>query len=167
VVLGIDEDANLAWAVERRLRGRDLPTPAARDPASPERLNASGRAGFNYRPAMPIPPRWHPYVIETVDGRRRFVQGRAADLSGAAAVLLPAAESDLLRDPAAGGVHPVHQVEPAAIPPSGMRAERRAMLARRTDGSPVLWTQRRRLPLLTPPALRLRFDSLEPMPPTG
>jgi hypothetical protein len=40
------------------------------------------------------------------------------------------------------------------------------MLARATDGSPVLWTQRRRAPLLTPPGQRLRFDVLEPVPPT-
>jgi hypothetical protein len=37
------------------------------------------------------------------------------------------------------------------------------MLGRRTDGNPVLWTQRRRRPLLTPPGLRLRFDTLQPV----
>jgi hypothetical protein len=41
------------------------------------------------------------------------------------------------------------------------------MPARRTDGTPVLWTQRRRHPLLTPPALALRFDALAPVPPTA
>jgi hypothetical protein len=59
----------------------------------------------------------------------------------------------------------VHQIEPAAISQDGLRLERRAMLARATDASPVLWTQRRRQPLLTPPGLRLRFDALEPTPP--
>jgi hypothetical protein len=118
-----------------------------------------------YRLATRVPTHWHPYVIEDVSGRRRFVQGLAADSSGSTAVLLPPPESDLLLDPASGGVHPVHQVEPATIPPDGVRLERRAMLAGRTDGSPVLWTQRRRLPLLTPPALRLRFDVLEPVLP--
>jgi hypothetical protein len=34
------------------------------------------------------------------------------------------------------------------------------MLARGTDGRPLLWSQRRRLPLLAPPALRLEFDRL-------
>ena len=114
-----------------------------------------------------IPPHWHPYVVEAVDGRRRFVQGRAADLSGPTADLLPAATSDLLIDPAAGGVHPVHQIEPAAIPADGVRVERRAILARRTDGTPVLWTQRRRQPLLAPPAIGLRFDVLDPVPATN
>ena len=36
------------------------------------------------------------------------------------------------------------------------------MLARATTGEPVLWTQRRRLPVLAPPALALRFDELRP-----
>ena len=47
------------------------------------------------------------------------------------------------------------------IPTLGLRLERRAMLARGTDGRPVLWTQRRRLPLLAPPAPKLRFDVLQ------
>ncbi|HEX2221086.1 MAG TPA: hypothetical protein VHK06_01020, partial [Candidatus Limnocylindria bacterium] len=125
------------------------------------------RQGYAYRPSTRVPAHWHPYVVDAIDGRRRFVQGRAADLSGAVATLLPAASSDLLLDPASGGTHPVHQIEPAAIPPDGVHLERRAILARGTDGHPVLWTQRRRLPLLSPPAFRLRFDTLEPIPPTG
>jgi hypothetical protein len=101
-------------------------------------------------------------VIDEVAGRRRFVQGRAADLSGPTAVLMPPPVSDLLYDPTAHGQPPVHQIEPAAIPQDGLRLQRRAMLARGTDAAPVLWTQRRRQPLLTPPALRLRFDALNP-----
>jgi hypothetical protein len=166
VAIGIDEDANLVWAVEHRLRGRSVPTDADPPPEPPARIDASGRAGFAYRPMTRIPPHWHPYVIEEVAGRRRFVQGRAADLSGPTAVLLPEAESDLLSDPASGGTHPTHQLEPAAVPSEGVRVERRTMLARATDGSPVLWTQRRRAPLLAPPGQRLRFDVMEPVPPT-
>lgn len=164
VVIGIDEDANLVWAVEARLGGRDVPTedPVARRP--PADLDTSGRPGFAYRPSTGVPRHWHPYVVEEVSGRRRFVQGRAADLSGPAMVLIPPPESDLLQDPGSGGTHPVHQIEPAAIPADGIRLERRAILARGTDGSPVLWTQRRRLPVLTPPALRVRFDVLDPVP---
>ncbi|MER5423920.1 hypothetical protein [Streptosporangium roseum] len=161
VTIGVDEDANLLWAVEHRLGGRDLPTqvPAADDP--PARFTPPGRDGFAYRPMTRVPPRWHPYVIEEVAGRRRFVQARAADLSGPDPVLAPEAQSDLLIDPASGGVHPTHQLEPAAIPAEGVRVERRAVLARASDGSPVLWTQRRRQPLRKPPGLRLRFDVLE------
>jgi hypothetical protein len=168
VVIGIDEDANLVWAVEERLHGRRRDTEDDPPPTPPATVNASGRPAFRYRPATRIPLGWHPYVIQPdeVDGRRRFVQGRAADLSGPGGLLPPAA-SDLLIDPASGGVHPIHQIEPAAIPPDGVRLERRPMLARRTDASPVLWTQRRRLPLLRPPTLGLRFDVLEPLPPVG
>jgi hypothetical protein len=166
VTIGIDEDANLVWAVERRLSGRDLPTDPDPDPDPPAHLDASGRQGFAYRASTRVPRYWHPYVVQEIDGRRRFVQGRAADLSGPIAVLLPPPLSDLLHDPRSGGVHPVHQIEPAAIMDDGLRLQRRAMLARATDGQPVLWTQRRRQPLLTPPGLRLRFDTLEPVPPS-
>ncbi len=165
VVIGIDEDVNLVWAVEQRLDGRDVASEDDPPPEPPAALDASGRPGFAYRPMTRVPLHWHPYVVETIDGRRRFVQGRAADLSGATAVLLPPPASDLLVDPASGGVHPVHQLEPAAVPADGVRVERRTMLARDTTGAPVLWTQRHRQPLLAPPALRLRFDALEPVPP--
>jgi hypothetical protein len=167
VVIGIDEDSNLVWAVEQRLRGRGVLGDEIPPPVPPAHIDAAGRAGFAYRPMTRIPRHWHPYEIEDVAGRRRFVQGRAADLSGQVAVLLPEAESDLLIDPASGGVHPTHQIEPAAIPADGVRVERRAILARDTTGAPVLWTQRRRHPLLTPPALALRFDNMEPVPPSS
>jgi hypothetical protein len=117
----------------------------------------------------PIPRHWHPYVIDADhQAQRRFVQGRAADLSGRrpddpddkTPLLLPPPESDLLVDPQGGNGKPVHQLEPAAIPADGLRVERRAMLARATTGEPVLWTQRRRQPLLVPPTFALRFDVL-------
>jgi hypothetical protein len=59
----------------------------------------------------------------------------------------------------------VHQLQPAAIPSEGLRVHRRAMLARSTTGEPILWTQRRREQLLTPPTFALRFDVLQPDPP--
>jgi hypothetical protein len=167
VIIGTDEDANLVWAVEERLRGRSVLGDDNPPPIPPAHIDASGRPGFAYRPMTRIPRHWHPYVIEAVNGRRRFVQGRAADLSGAVAVLMPEAQSDLLIDPNSGGVHPTHQLEPAAVPADGVRVERRTILARATDGTPVLWTQRRRHPLLTPPSLFLRFDALEPVPPAA
>lgn len=161
VVIGIDEDANLVWAVELTIGGRTVATPP--QPAvEPVQRDADDRDAFAYLAMTPVPAHWHPYVIEDVDGKRRFVQGRAADLSGPTAVLLPPPESDLLFDPASGGHHPVHQLEPAAVPQDGLRIERRAMLARATTGDPVLWTQRRRQPLLAPPTLGIRFDVLEP-----
>lgn len=161
VVIGIDEDANMVWAVEQVVGGRTMPTPPTPPSVAVDR-DSTAREKFSYLAMTPIPPHWHPYVIDTVNENRRFVQGRAADLSGATAALLPPPVSDLLRDPRAGNGGPVHQLEPAAIPTDGLRVERRAMLARSTTGEPVLWTQRRRQPLLMPPTFGLRFDVLRP-----
>jgi hypothetical protein len=158
VVIGIDEDANLVWAVEQVVGGRTLETPPAPPNRVPAEADASARRSFSYLAMTRIPPHWHPYVIEDVDGRRTFVQGRAADLSGATPRLLPPPISDLLIDPHGGNGRPVHRLEPAAIPGDGVRVERHAILARSTNGEPLLWTQRRRQPLLTPPAFGLRFD---------
>jgi hypothetical protein len=161
VDLGVDEDANLVWAVERRVGGRDLPTPERPPTPAPAHGTEPGaQPRYAYRPSTEVPPFWHPYLVEP--GRRRLVQGRLADLSGAAARLMPPPRSDLLRDPASGGRHPVHQLEPAAVPTDGLQIERRYVLGRRTNGLPVLWTQRRRVPLAAPPTLRLQFDAMEP-----
>jgi hypothetical protein len=166
VVIGIDEDANLVWAVEQIVAGQTLATPDPAPQPPTGQADPSVPPTFSYLPMTPIPRYWHPYVIATVAGRRRFIQGRAADLSGPTAVPLPPPVSDLLTDPHAPADGPVHQLEPAAIPPDGLRVQRRAMLARSTTGEPVLWTQRRREPLLTPPTFALRFDLLRPDPPT-
>jgi hypothetical protein len=167
VVIGIDEDANLVWAVEHIIAGQTLqtPDPPPQPPAAPTDPNL--QPSFSYRAMTPIPRYWHPYVIQDQpDQPRRFVQGRAADLSGPEPALLDAPSSDLLADPNAPQGGPVHQLEPAAIPPEGLRVQRRAMLARSTTGDPVLWTQRRRDLLLAPPTFALRFDLLQPNPPT-
>jgi hypothetical protein len=162
VVIGIDEDANLVWAVERVVRGRTMPTPSSPSLPAVQR-DPDARQTFSYEAMTPVPPYWHPYVLDD-HATRRFVQGRAADLSGPEAVLLPPPISDLLYDAKRGPGDPVHQLDPAAIPSDGVRIERRAILARATTGDPVLWTQRRRQPLVTAPTFALRFDILEPGP---
>jgi hypothetical protein len=161
VVLGQDEDANVLWAVEQRVNGRDLPTAPRRS----KELEATGtvstdRATYAYEPTSPLYPYWHPYQVKDVAGRRRFVQGRLADLSQTPPALMPEARATVLYDNAASGQMPAHQIEPSTIPINGLRLERRMMLARGTDGRPVLWAQRRRLPLLAAPALRLEWDRL-------
>jgi hypothetical protein len=164
VVLGADEDANVVWAVERRVTGREVPSTQQPAPLPPASMPAQAKPSFTYLPTSDVPPRWHPYLVGQVNGRRRFVQARAADLTGPTAILAPEPESDLLyTDPVTRSGTPVHQIEPAAVPIDGLVLERRAVLGRRTDGNPVLWTQRRRRPLLTPPGLRLRFDTLQPL----
>jgi hypothetical protein len=66
----------------------------------------------------------------------------------------------LLRPTPGGGGGQVHRLDPVAIPVDGLQIERRHILGRRTDGAPVLWQQRRRVPLATPPSMRLQFDIL-------
>jgi hypothetical protein len=161
VVLGMDEDANLVWAVEQVVAGRTLASPEPEPSLSA--AGAGGPRGFSYLAMTPVPRYWHPYVLDDTPGvARRFVQGRAADLSGAEPVLLPEPVSDLLADPKAPTGGPVHQLEPAAIPAEGLRIQRRAMLARSTEGEPVLWSQRRQQPMSAPPVSGLRFDILRP-----
>jgi hypothetical protein len=77
-------------------------------------------------------------------------------------ILLPEPVSDLLIDPKAPPAGPVHQLEPAAIPAAGLRVQRRAMLARSTEGEPVLLGQRRQQPISAPPVSGLRFDFVRP-----
>jgi hypothetical protein len=156
VVLGVDEDANLLWAVEERADGRAL---APADTGEPPEAPADA---YLYQPSSHVPAHWHPYALEVAGGRRRFVQARLADLSEGAGpdALRPLPRGRVLSEPLAG--ERTHRLEPTAIPAGGLRVERRAMLARRTDGSPVLWVQRRRVPALSPPSNALRFDVAVP-----
>jgi hypothetical protein len=177
VLLGVDEDANALFAVELRAAGRDLPTegvaptPAPAPGGEPE--DASARRGYRYRPSAGARRYWHPYVLERVNGRRRFVQGRLANLDAVPPALFPEPVAEVLYDRAnftpdpANQVEPVHQIEPATVPRYGLRLQRQRVLARDVDGNPVLWVQRRRLPLHDPPASTLRFDTLLDAGPVG
>ena len=119
---------------------------------------------YAYRPSVGLATGWHPYVPrdETVNGRprRRFVQ----------AVINPALDPTAgLGEPTAavlgarddGTLAFVHQVEPATVPSNGIAVERNWMFARDVDGNPVLWVQRRRKPLLSPPSRQVRLDVFE------
>jgi hypothetical protein len=53
VVIGIDEDANLVWAVEQRLRGREVGTEDDPPPEPPARLDALGRPRVRLPPGPP------------------------------------------------------------------------------------------------------------------
>lgn len=161
VVLGVDEDANLLWAVEQRVSGV-----AQVQPPSPVQAIPGAASDFVYRPTSDVPFHWHPYEIAAVDtnpaqpGRRRFLQGRFADLhTDGPSTLRPAPRAAVLNVPAG-----IHEIEPATIPTTGLRIEQRFMLARGTDARPVLWLQRQRLPLLGPPSHALRFDLADPVP---
>lgn len=166
VIAGQDEDANLVFAVEERLDGRA--TRRSRpDPRPPSVLDDTGPPlpppTFSYQPATAVPDHWHPYTREVDDaGVVTFRQGRlvAVDRDG----------TPIRRDPPTArllqaGHASLHTFAPWRLPPTGLRLERRALLARTTTGRPVLWVQRRRTPLLAMPSSGLRFDALTPVPP--
>ena len=155
VVLGVDEDANLLWAVEERVDGRALA------PAEQPRVEAP-RGSHLYRPSTDVPEHWHPYTLDEDGERRRFAQARLANLAEGTSgrALRPLPLGRLLGENGRG--RRIHRLRAEAIPASGLRVERRALLARRTDGSPILWVQRRRVPLLAPPSNVLRFDVVLP-----
>lgn len=165
VQFGVDEESNLLWAVERTIDGREVESRPLELPDSP-RFNegppsgdATGPRRYAYVPAEGIVPRWHPYVVSDDDGSpRRLVQRRLADLSRQRPTRMPAPEAQVLQSPIPGEPH---VIVPLAVPSNGIEVDRRWMLARDMDGQPVLWVQRQRRSLLSPPARRLRFDVME------
>ncbi len=169
VLLGIDEDANVLWAIERRADGVELVEPD--EPAPPTATSApvgqvvvTDRPRYRYLPSTSVPP---PVAPVRLVGRRQLpplrpgtarrphrASGRAPRRARPAACCATRAQ-----DPP----NPAHAISPAAVPRAGVRLDRRYVLGRRTDGQPVLWVQRRRTPLGAPPVSALRFDVLEEM----
>jgi hypothetical protein len=166
VVLGVDEDANAVWAVEQRANGRELITTPPDRVAAIRPVEAVGAAqpAYEYKPSIEVPDHWHPYIVQELAGERWLVQGRLADLSTSPAKLRTPPVAELLHDPDAPPSGPAHRLDPWAVPSYGRRLERRWVLGRRTDGRPVLWSQRRHIPLLAPPVNQLRFDVLAELP---
>jgi hypothetical protein len=164
VDIGVDEDANLLWAVEKRVDGNEVAEP---DPEPPAPTSPTGhlailrRRGYRYLPATNVPNHWHPYVIQATGSVRRYIQGRLADLDQRPVVPRPGPTSLLLLDPHATASEPEHAILPDVVPRLGIRIDRRFVLGRSTTGRPLLWIQRRRSPLSGPPASRLRYDLLE------
>ena len=159
MVLGVDEDANVMWAVELRADSIDLALSADSSAALEETRRTSTRE-FTWLPSTTLPEHWHPYRIETrpAPSRRVFVQGLVADLGQSPPVTRAPARSELI----GGGAG--HELDATAVPNQGLRLDRRYALARGTDGSPVLWRQRRRVPLMAGPVSHLRFDLLREAP---
>lgn len=160
VVLGVDEDANMMWGVELLVDGIDLALSADSSAALEETRRTATRR-FSWLPSTTLPDHWHPYRIETrpKPARRVFVQGLVADLSRPP----PRTTREPARSELIGGGSG-HELDASAVPNQGLRLERRYALARGTDGSAVLWRQRRRLPVLAGPLSHLRFDLLKEQP---
>jgi hypothetical protein len=163
VLFRIDEYSNCLWAVERRIRGREVATPEQSDSAP--RSDASRSSNWEYRPVVGLARGWNPYlpVDVAVDGeattRRLFVQASVvpAVLSSLGS---QGAQANLLGIGDEGKQLFVHRIVPETIPTNGLVVERNYALARDTAGGPMLWIQRQRKPLMTSPTHQLRFDAL-------
>ncbi|MFO1415283.1 MAG: hypothetical protein U1F10_15540 [Burkholderiales bacterium] len=163
ILLGVDEDANLLWAVELTVDGTSL-LGAADTPDAVRQTLRTGTRRFHYLPSTTLPPHWHPYRIEASGHaggpQRMFVQGLVADLTGAFPRTRAGPRSSLLGGPSGTGPGRGHELRPDAVGSAGLRLVRRYRLGRGTDGRPVLWIERSRAPLLGGPVSHLRFDVL-------
>jgi hypothetical protein len=166
VQFGLDEESNLLWAVERTVDSREVESRKVDLPDSPK-FNDGKPSGdarnareYAYVPGQGIVPHWHPYTLneDAEGGPRRLVQRRLVDLSRQKPSSMPAPDAEVLQSERPDQSH---TIAPLAIPSNGIEVERRWMLARDMNGQPVLWIQRQRRSLLSPPARRLRFDVME------
>lgn len=178
VLIGVDEDANLAWAVELRADGRAL-LPDTVTAAAVAETTRTGSREFRYLPSTTLPEHWHPYQRVRADdpgppgaphpgagdGRSGgWRQGVLADLTGPVPKPRPGPISRLIGGPSATGLGRGHELSAVAIPSNGVQLRRRAMLARDTAGRPVLWVERSATPVTGPPTSHLRFDVLAETP---
>jgi hypothetical protein len=177
ILIGVDEDANLAWAVELRADGLQLLRDAETAAAVAETTRTGTRA-FRYLPSTTLPNGWHPYqrlrlgdpqpgggLVTAAtdsgagDGRSGgWRQGILANLTGPYPKHRPGPVSRLIGGPSGAGAGRGHQLASDAIPSNGVLLRRRAMLARDTAGRPVLWVERSAAPVAGPPVSHLRFD---------
>jgi hypothetical protein len=176
VLIGVDEDANLAWAIELRADGRELLPDASTADAILE-TTRTGTRNFRYLPSTTLPQHWHPYQrvrrgepaagggipdVEPAgagDGRSgAWRQAVLADLTAPVPVPRPGPVSGLIGGPSGSGIGRGHELTANAIPSSGVRLQRQAVLTRDTAGRPVLWVERSARPLAGPPTSHLRFD---------
>ena len=161
IAFGVDEDANLMWAVELRVDGVDREVGVDNAQALAETARTGTRT-FEWRPSTTLPRAWFPYRTVPASGPARevFEQGRVADLDHDEPSVVAGPVSSLIR----GSDGEEHWLETTAVPYQGLRLERRYRMARGTDGRPVLWRQRRTAPLLAGPTSHLRHDVLSERP---
>lgn len=165
VQFGIDEDANLLWAVERRLNGRDVQAGAGVPPDGSasnhlRTVDTSAPKTYRYVPGSGALPFWQPYSLEEGETGRTFRHAIFDDAVFPNVNHLPKPQASVLQVEEA-----VHEIETGAVPSNGLEIERCWMLARDTAGNPLLWIQRQRMPLRSPPARVVRFDVFEEIVP--
>ena len=166
VLFAVDQDANLAWGIERMALGRELSdppevwtTPVDQDGS----LVAGGAHGYTYVPATGLRAPWRPYVITGDTAERRWVQATIdPDLFQEDPDLTE--PGDLVNDHPSSAADAIHAIDADVISESGNLLERRWVLARDATGRPVLWRQRERGQLVEGASSGLRFDVAEPVP---
>ncbi|MGW0927696.1 hypothetical protein [Streptomyces sp. NPDC002644] len=150
VLLVRDEDANLAWAVERRVptpHGATLDRTAATPP--PEAPAPPPAGTLAYRLRTEVPANWLPLVpVEPRPGSYRL---RLSHLDGATPL-------GRLLEPELPGAYELFAEE---VPREGLTVTRAHQYARGSDGRGVLWTARRTRPGRGGAASGLRFDIVE------
>jgi hypothetical protein len=169
-----DENANMAWAIERTTEGRiGQPRPgserdAAVDAATPT-PTATGTdpdaPPLAYRLESKVPLNWIPLVAVPIPLKAPAIQLQKAR------VLRP---GEQITDPPRA-VPPIGKVlkpEPyllpeEEVPRSGLRVERAVFRSRWTDGSAHLWVARRRKGGAGETQSGLRFDGALPNPDRG
>ena len=168
VQFGVDEHSNVMWALERIIDGRQVDRrPAAPDddhPACPEAVpigDTTKAKSYVYVPAIGIESRWHPYDLPWDDlDDLAFVQRGLADYSQQFPKPMPRPDAEVLKAGTRAAPE-LHRVSAATLSRGGLELERRWQLARDMRGRPVLWIQRQRRILRTPPARTLRWDVME------
>lgn len=160
IVIGVDEDANLVWAAELRADGAELLADTASGDAIAE-TTRTGTRQFRYTPMTTLPPHWHPYTREEQGAgapEQVWRQAILADLTGPVPKPRPGPVSRLIGGPSGDGAGSGHELDLRAVPSAGVRVQRRARLARDTNGAPVLWVERSAVPVAGPPVSHLRWD---------
>ena len=162
VQLGLDEQTNVIWAVERRLDAREIAQPPPRPPDNtlvpPPPSKLGKPLEYVYVPQEGALAHWIPYKVESLDDNYSAVleQRRLADYTVIPARAHDAAQAQVLRSGS------THRIRISAVPQTGLELERRWKLARDAEGRPLLWIEHQRHPLRDAPARRLRFDIAEP-----
>lgn len=140
--------------MELRADGQELLANVSTEVAVVE-TTRTGTRDFRYRPMTTLPEHWHPYTRH-----ERWRQAILADLSGPIPQPRPGPVSRLIGGPSGAGVGRGHEIAGPAIPSSGIRLQRRARLARDTEGNPVLWVERCVVPVAGSSISHLRWDVL-------
>jgi hypothetical protein len=169
-----DENANMAWAIERTTEGRiGQPRPGAeRDaavdaltPPPPTPVTDPDAPPLEYRLESKVPLNWIPLVGVPIAGKAPAIQLQKARVlrPGVAATDPPRAVP-----PVGKVLKPEPYLLPEEeVPRAGLRVERVVFRSRWTDGSAHLWVARRRKGGAGETQSGLRFDSALPNPQRG